>query len=116
MSPAPQLRTAAWYGDSALHLDFPSEWSVTTHWPETPPPLTDLQVLESIANPVGQPRIRDLCKGKTRPLILVDDVNRPTPAARFIPLLLKDFADAGIPASSVTIVMARGSHGPPDSQ
>ena len=116
MSPAPQLRTAAWYGDSALPLDFPSGWSITTHWPRTPPPLNDIQVLESLVNPIGQPRIRDLCKGKTRPLILVDDVNRPTPAARFIPLVLKDFADAGIPASAVTIVMARGSHGPPDPQ
>jgi nickel-dependent lactate racemase len=112
----PQLRTAAWHGDAAIRLEFPSGWNITTHWPRTPAPLTDGQILERLENPVGQPRIRELCKGKKRPVILVDDVNRPTPAARIIPSVLKEFSASGIPSSSVTIVMARGSHGAPASE
>jgi nickel-dependent lactate racemase len=62
---------------------------------------------------VGQPPIRELCKGKHRPLIIVDDINRPTPAASVMPFLLQQFREAGIAPKDVTILMARGSHGEP---
>jgi len=116
MSIAPQLRTAAWHGDNPLHLDFPAGWNVTTHWPKTPAPLTDVQIAECLQNPVGQHRIRELCKGKARPVILVDDVNRPTPVARIMPFLLQEFAAAGIQKPNITIVIARGSHGPSENK
>ena len=111
-----KLRTGAWYGDSPIQLEFPSRWKLATHWPRTPPRLSDLEILECLENPVGQPPIRELCRGKKRPLILVDDVNRPTPAARIIRHLLKQFDAAGIPASKVTILIARGSHGAPQPE
>jgi lactate racemase len=108
-----ELRTDAWHGDSPIRLGFPSSWKITTHWPNTPPRLTEAQILECLGAPTGQPPIRELCKGKSRPLILVDDVNRPTPAARMISPLLNEFKAAGISPSNVTIVVARGSHGAP---
>jgi nickel-dependent lactate racemase len=108
-----QLRTGAWYGDEPLQLEFPSRWRVTTHWPNTPPPLTDGRIRQSLESPTGQPPLRELLKGKLRPLILVDDVNRPTPAARIMPLLLKEFDAAGIRRSSISLLVARGSHGDP---
>lgn len=111
-----ELRTDAWHGDSPLRLGFPSGWKVTTHWPNTPPPLSEAQILECLEQPTGQPPIRELCKGKSRPVILVDDVNRPTPAARVISPLLDEFKAAGIPPSNVTIVVARGSHGEPHQE
>lgn len=108
-----QLRTGAWYGDLPIHLFFPARWIVKIHWPNTPSPLTDSAIVRSLEQPVGQARLRDLCKGKTRPFVLVDDVNRPTPADRILPFLLKEFEAAEIPASQVTILVARGSHGEP---
>jgi lactate racemase len=111
-----ELRTDAWHGDSPVRLDFPPGWKVTTHWPHTPPRLPDAQILECLEKPTGQLPIRELCKGKSRPLILVDDVNRPTPAARIIDPLLKEFEAAGISSSSVTILVARGSHGEPQPE
>jgi len=89
---------------------------VVTHWPNTPPPLTDAEISCCFERPVGQPRLRDLCKGSSRPLVLVDDLNRPTPAARILPFLLSEFEAAGIPFSNVTILIARGSHGEPHPQ
>lgn len=116
MTTEQQLRTGAWYGDSPLHLDFPTAWNVITFWPKTPPPLSDLAILKCFAEPVGQPRLSEICRGKSRPLVLVDDVNRPTPAARLLPPLLKEFEAAKIPASNVTILIARGSHGAPQPE
>ncbi|MDQ5814929.1 MAG: lactate racemase domain-containing protein, partial [Actinomycetota bacterium] len=41
----------------------------------------------------------------------VDDLTRPTPADRVMPFLLSQFADAGISAQDVTVVMGSGTHG-----
>jgi nickel-dependent lactate racemase len=105
------LRTGVWYGDLPLHLDFPRGWDVRFLWPRTPPPLTDQQICEALEHPVGQPPLRELCRGKLRPLILVDDLNRPTRVFRVLPFVLQQFEDAGIPSRNVTILMAGGTHG-----
>jgi lactate racemase len=107
------LRTAAWYGDQTLALKFPDNWEVKTMWPRTPPPLTDKEIIAALERPIGQPTIRESCRGKSRVLVIVDDLNRPTPAARIIPYVLRHFQDAGIPTRQVRILMAGGSHGAP---
>jgi nickel-dependent lactate racemase len=76
-------------------------------------PLTDLQIAQRLESPVGQPPVRQLCRGKARPVVIVDDLNRPTPASRVVPALLRQFAEAGIAARDVSIVMAPGTHGAP---
>ena len=48
-----------------------------------------------------------------RPLIIVDDLNRPTPAAQVLPLLVRQFTEAGIPKENVTIMVGPGTHAPP---
>ena len=108
-----RLRTAVWYGDQALALEFPHDWDVETLWPRTPPPLSNEEISAALERPIGQLPIRQSCRGKSRPLVIVDDLNRPTPAARVMPLVLGHFQDAGIPARQVTILMARGTHGAP---
>ena len=113
MSPSDQLRTAAWYGDHSLDLYFPPIWNVTILGPQTPPPLSDAQIAETFAHPVGQPPLRLLAAGKVRPLVIVDDLTRPTPCARVMPFLLDEFRQAGIRAEDVTVLMATGTHGAP---
>ena len=108
-----ELRTGAWYEDRVLELPAPASWRVRTHWPRTPRPLGDEEIRGAIARPVGQARIRDLCRGKRRPVIIVDDLNRPTPAGRVLPSVLEEFRAAGIEAAGVSIVMATGTHGAP---
>jgi lactate racemase len=105
------LRTAAWYGDRRLELEFPSTWDVTVLWPHTEDPLSDEQIQEALDKPVGLPPIRELCQGKSHPLILVDDLNRPTPAFRVLPFLLRHFQQAGVSFQDIRILMAGGSHG-----
>jgi nickel-dependent lactate racemase len=113
MSTPQELRTAAWYGDRPLTLRFPPEWDVSVLWPDAPAPLTDAEIEEALERPVGHPPIRELAAGARRPVIIVDDLNRPTPADRVVPFLLRQLADAGIAAEDVRLVMATGTHGPP---
>jgi nickel-dependent lactate racemase len=113
MSESIELRTGAWYGDRALRLEFPQGWSVTTFWPSTPRPLSDRDIAAALEHPVGQVPIRQLASGKHRPLVIVDDLTRPTPASRVMPILLRQLDDAGIPARDVRILIATGTHGAP---
>jgi lactate racemase len=104
------IMTGAWYGDRSEGLEFPSSWRVQVHQPGTPPPLSDAQIAGSLARPIGQDPIRALARGKSRPLILVDDLTRPTPADRVLPLVLRQLEEAGIRPGDVRIMLAQGTH------
>jgi nickel-dependent lactate racemase len=108
------LATAAWYGDSELSLDYPTSWSVSTLWPDTPPPLDGEALQKALANPVRQPRLADFAAGKTKPIVIVDDLTRPTPAADVVPLLLRELALAGLAAEQISFIVGTGTHGPAD--
>ena len=107
------LRTDAWHTGQPLELNFPDHWDVQVLWPAPLPALTDAQITDRLDRPEGGPLIPETCHGTCRPLVIVDDLNRPTPAARVLPLLLERFRKAGIPAGKVTILIATGTHGAP---
>src|SRR5438445_7272151 len=110
MASALQLRTRAWHGDLPVEWPLPAEWDVSIFWPRTPPPLTDGQIATSLDNPTKQPPLRQLCVGKQRPLVIVDDLNRPTPVYRVMPFLLSQLTEAGIALRNVSILFASGMH------
>lgn len=108
-----RMRSGAWHGDREFTLTLPSDWDAMAWWPRTPPPLTDTEMAQALDQPVGQPPLRQMCGGKSRPIVIVDDLNRPTPAARVLPLVLAQLKDAGIPRENVTVLVATGMHGRP---
>ncbi len=107
------LRTGAWYGDRAVNLVFPDDWEVNVLWPRTPQPLSDSDMAEALEHPTNQAPIRKLCVGKSRPVLVVDDLNRPTPVAAVMPIVLAQFKQAGVPLNKITVVLASGMHAPP---
>jgi len=107
------VRTDGWYGDRPLELVFPAEWDVEVFSPRTPPALSDGQLAAALERPTGQPPLRELARGARRPLVLVDDLTRPTPAASILPHVLRHLADAGVAETDVTVLIATGTHGPP---
>jgi nickel-dependent lactate racemase len=106
----PPLRTAHWHSDEVFELTWPEEWSVSVRWPETPPPLSPSQIIEALRHPVGGRTVADLCRGRRRPLIIIDDVSRPTPTAQILDRLLDEVQAVGIAPAAVTILMATGTH------
>lgn len=112
MSAQIRFRTAARYGDRELVLETPFDWHVETHWPCTPRPMRPEELAAALERPVGQPPLRVLARGKRRPVIVCDDVTRPTPANLMVPLLLRHLHDAGIASEDVTIVVGGGAHRP----
>jgi nickel-dependent lactate racemase len=108
-----ELRTDAFYSDRPVRLDFPPGWTLTVHWPRTPAPCSDEAIREALEHPAGQAPIRELARGKRRPLIIVDDLTRPTPVHRVMPFVLAQLREAGIAADDVRILMSTGTHGAP---
>lgn len=107
------LRLGAWYGDEERMLDIPASWDVTVLAPVLPDPLTDAEIRAAVENPVGQQPLRVAAVGKRRPLIIVDDLTRPTPTDRVIPHLLRELNAAGVPSEDVRIMLGSGTHGWP---
>jgi nickel-dependent lactate racemase len=106
-----KLRTGIWYGDRPVRLSFPDSWDIITHWPHTPLPLRNEDILRTINAPIGQPPLYEAAKSKKRPLIIVDDLARPTPVYRIMPFLLRQFEIAGISCENIRILVATGTHG-----
>jgi lactate racemase len=107
------LRTGAWYGDRAVNLAFPDDWEVNVLWPRTPQPLSDIDMAAALEHPTNQAPIRKLGVGKSRPVLVVDDLNRPTPVASVMPMVLEQFRQAGVPLNKITVLLASGMHAPP---
>ncbi len=116
MKPVVSLRTAAWYGDRDIHLEVPANWEVNVVSPKALPPLDEREIISKLEHPAGQVSFGLMCKGKSRPVVIVDDLNRPTPTARIMPILLQHFRKAGIPDKNITVVMATGAHGRPSPE
>ena len=107
------LKTGAWYGDRRIELPLPSDWDVEVRWPATTPPLSAEELLNTLESPTGTVALTKICQGKARPLIIVDDLNRPTPTDEIMPYVLKMMGAVGIPTEAVKILMATGTHGLP---
>jgi nickel-dependent lactate racemase len=107
------VRVGAWYGDLEKTLDVPRGWKVDVIAPATPAPIADAEIRSAIENPVGQAALRQAARGKVRPLIIVDDLTRPTPTDVVVPHLLRELEAAGIAPQDVRIMVASGAHGQP---
>ena len=112
MSNTATVNSRAWYGDEELTLTFPTGWEVEVLGPKDAPVLSDAQIEQAFANPIGTPRISELARGKKSAAIIVDDLSRPTPAATVVPFLLRELASAGVPKSEIRFVVGGGSHRP----
>ena len=106
------VRSGAWYGDNELALNFPIGWKVDVLAPKDTPELSDAHIEQAFAEPIGTPRISELAKGRRSAAIVVDDLSRPTPAAKVIPYLLRELGAAGVPKSETRFVVGPGSHRP----
>jgi lactate racemase len=107
------VRLGAWYGDEARLLEVPASWRVDVLAPATPAPIGAAEIRAAVENPTGQTPLRESARGKRRPLIVVDDLTRPTPTDLVVPHLLRELEAAGISPSEVRIIVASGAHGRP---
>lgn len=70
------------------------------------------EVVRSLQNPIGSPRLKDIVKPGEKVAIITSDITRPMPSYKVLPHVLDELSLAGIPDEDITVVFALGSHGP----
>ncbi len=111
-----KLRTGVWYNEREFKLSFPDSWDIKTYWPKLPKSLTKDEIIEKLNAPIKSSPIKELLKGKSKPLIIIDDITRPTPIFSLINIIISQILEAGISANNIEILVATGTHGPSDSK
>jgi nickel-dependent lactate racemase len=101
-----------WYGDERLALTFPPSWQFQTCWPTSAPDIGQEGIDGAFDKPIGTPTVEALARGKRWIAIAVDDISRPTPASRVMPVLMQRLEQAGADLGRVRVVLAIGTHRP----
>jgi len=102
----------AWYEDTEVPLTFPDEWEVKAFPMRDGPDIGDEAIERAFRTPIGAPRLREMARGRRDAIIAVDDITRPTPAARILPHIIRELTEAGIPKNRIKIIIALGLHRP----
>ncbi len=109
------VRTNAWHGDQEQLIRFPEHWDLTVIG-STAHALSDDGIQQAIRHPIGSEPLSRLAKGKQSIVVIVDDLNRPTPAGLVLPAVLDELEAAGAKDSEITLMLAGGTHQPADQQ
>jgi nickel-dependent lactate racemase len=98
--------------DNTVTLDLPESWETQICAPPSLPTLTEPQLREAFAQPLGSPSLREIASGKKSAAVVVEDVTRPMRVDRLVPIVLEELEAAGILRSNIVIVSAVGCHKP----
>jgi nickel-dependent lactate racemase len=102
----------AWYGDEWLEIRTPASWQVQAYWPADGPDIGPEGIETAFDQAIGTQPIEELACGKRTVAIAVDDISRPCPAARLMPLLMKKLETAGVDLDDVKVILGIGTHAP----
>ncbi len=82
--------------------------------PEPLPPLSDPEsaVRSALLHPIGRPPLRELIQPGERVAVLVNDITRLVHSELFLPVLIDELNEAGVPDRDIFIVFALGIHRP----
>ena len=68
------------------------------------------RIVHSIRNPIGALPLKEEVKPGMKVTVLIDDLTRPTPQERILPIILGELNEAGIKDKHITIIIALGTH------
>lgn len=100
------------YGKDELSFEVPDENVIWELYPNDLPVVKDEReaIKEALENPIGTERLEKLVKKGMKVVIIADDLTRPTPRKRIIPILLDELNRIGIPDEDITVLIALGTH------
>lgn len=102
------------YGSALVPVDLPTGARVTTLASRVRAPASSPRdvVRAGLASPVGSPTLRDLARGKRTAVILIPGKTRVAGTRDYLPELLAELNDGGIPDDRIEVVLATGTHEP----
>ncbi len=103
-----------YYYDRKLEISIPGERLVDKMDADPVPPLDDVynETLRAIGRPYGTVPLREIVHQKSRVLLAVPDRSRHTDIREVLRAVCDELDEAGVPRSSITILVALGTHRP----
>jgi nickel-dependent lactate racemase len=100
------------FGNGVSELEIPEKNLSSLILPSEPEKKGDetLLIRKALENPINSKRLSEIVNPESRIAIIVSDVTRPTPTAKFLPPLLEELSLGGAKAENITIVFALGLH------
>ncbi|MDD2573543.1 MAG: nickel-dependent lactate racemase [Bacillota bacterium] len=103
------------YDDGVLDLEVPDGNLAWVASPGRLPPLEneEAEIRKALRSPIGMDNLETLVRSKgKRVLILADDITRPTPHKKILPILLEELNRAGVADRDINLIIALGTHRP----
>lgn len=99
------------YGSKVVEIQIPADNLMAVGDPREVTPRADIaaQVRQALRTPIGAEPFSESLKGAEHLLLLVDDITRPTPIDRILPILLEEL-EVERKKIEVTILIALGTH------
>ena len=100
------------YGRSKLTFELPTEQVLTEVHIKNFPKIEQLDsaILEAIRNPIGSKPLREIVKPGQTVAFICNDPTRVANTHLFLPILVKELSELGIPDQAMRIVFALGTH------
>ncbi len=106
------MRVGLIYGSRNIEVDIPDVNVLWELWPDDLPAVRneEMAIKDAIMNPIGCERLAKSVGPGMHVVIIADDLTRPTPRKRILPILLEELNNAGVKDDDVTILIALGTH------
>ncbi|MCP4612621.1 MAG: DUF2088 domain-containing protein [Planctomycetes bacterium] len=98
------------YENSFIELPVFSNAEITELIPACIEPLNNQQILHSLKNPIDNPHLSEIAKGKKNVLIILENATRPLNTSFIASLVVDELRQAGIADENITFLFANGGH------
>jgi nickel-dependent lactate racemase len=100
------------YGEESLRIDIPEEECLFYLTPNDTGSSENeaVRIRESLLHPHGTAPLKQQVRSGMSVAVLIDDITRPTPQRRILPVVLEELACGGISDKDIIIIVALGTH------
>jgi len=100
------------YGSGSIMAEVPDSTKVVEM--KNLPAVADVAsaIRTAVQNPIGSRPLREIARGKSDAVIVINDITRPTPTRDMLIVLLEELKQSGINMEQVKIGIACGNHRP----
>jgi len=100
------------YGKESIEITLPKRNLLAVLQPQYLPVSAGEQaeIKRALSSPIGTRSLSEIARGKSTATIVINDITRPTPSKKIVPLIVKELKRAGIRQEKMVIIIATGSH------
>jgi len=98
------------FGHSEMFFELPRQPLILEPKQSPPVPDDNTELRQSLRSPIGTKRLQEIVSPSDKVAIVINDVTRPIPSYKIVPMLLEELRLAGVRRESVSVVVATGVH------